>query len=212
MLLPASGTNPGDRLDAGDIHLAVAGLPPEQRAIIYLRPWPEIVKAQELASLTDHLWRHLMAFEAKRRPKPPENPTPAERKVYAAADRARSARQAAMVRTALAEFQDNRLCHTCYRSREPGKVMVQIEGKGMVWETCSKCGGTGWRAWSDNRRARSIGGDRNAYTTRIAPGYEHVLRECSTLHREGITTFKARLFGSEDPLMDEIVSLLQARV
>lgn len=208
MLLPASGSNPVDRMDWTEIHFAMVGCTPAQRAIVYLPLLPEMVNAQELAALTTHLWQKLIAFEAKRRPSLPTHPGPNESKVYAAAARARDIRQSSMIRTALDEYCDPRTCRTCKGQK---KIKVHIEGKGVIDQNCVICEAKGWRAWSDNRRARSICGDRSTYTARIAPGYEHVLRACSTLHKAGITTFKERLFGSEDPEWDEIVALLQAR-
>ena len=198
MLLPGTATNTLDRLEWTDIHQAIGSCSPAQRAILYLKPLPQMVSGQDLAALTNHLWRALIRFEDTRRPLASPNPTPAEQAIYAKAQAARDQRQAAMVRTALSEYQDPRVCRTCLRSREPGKVMVQIEGKGMVWQPCPRCHGAGWTPWSDNRRAKAIGGDRNAYTSRIAPGYDHLLHQCTVLYRQGQEVFMRVLFGEDE--------------
>lgn len=208
MAMPRSDGPTFGGWDDNDVHKAMSYLPPEQRAITYLIPNPGMVSANDLAALTTYLWRRLMQFEAKRRTPPPENPTRAEAAVYRAASEARDKRHAAMVRTALDEYQDPRTCRTC---RGNGKlkvpVLMEVEGRGKINvvmdQLCVACEARGWKAWSDNRRARSIGGDRNAYVQRIAPGYEHVLRECTHLHRKGVEAFKGRLFGPAEGLMKE---------
>lgn len=180
MLLPASGTNPAMRLDWTDIHKTMACCKPEQRAILYLKPNPAMVSGQDLAALTNTLWRGLIRFEARRNTKDPAPDT----------------RQAAMVRTALAEYQDNRVCRTCYRNTgKQGHIQTHVEGKGVIDVPCPRCNGAGWVRWSDNRRYRSIGGDRNAYTQRIAPGYEHLMNACTTLYREAQERFMEVLYG-----------------
>jgi len=211
MLLPGTATNELDRLDWTDIHKAMGFCSPAQRAILYLKPLPQMVSEDEAKALENHLRRSLQRFEARRRPARPVDPSPAEAAIYASADEAIARRQAAMVRTALSEYQDPRVCRTCLRSREQGKVMVQVEGQGMVWQTCPRCHGSSWTPWSDNRRAKEIGGDRNAYTTRIAPGYEHLLHTCTVLARSGSDRLMQALFG-EAPQHDQIERRLQAGV
>lgn len=213
--VPGSTTPSGERITWQDVMGAVAMVPKGQRAALYLKCAPHMVSAQELAEFCFSLLTTLQRYEARggRATLKPHSPgqwhTPADRAVNRAQERA-FARQATIVRTVLAEYQDPRICGPC---RGAGKVAVHIEGKGVVEQGCPKCGGQGWSAWSDNRRAKAIGGDRNAYATKVAPAYEHTLRACTEQYRKGAEAFKQALFGPVDDESVEgvIESRLQAR-
>jgi hypothetical protein len=174
-----------------------------------------MVSAAELSEFCFGLLTTLQRYEAKGG-KPAVAPrsradwhTPAERALNRAQQRTFE-RQAAIVRTVLAEYQDPRICAPC---RGSGKVAVHIEGKGVVTQGCPKCAGNGWLRWSDNRRARAIGGDRNAYLQQVAPAYEHTLAACTDQYRKGAAAFKEALFGAaNDPTNPgAIEARLQAR-
>lgn len=215
--VPGSTTPANERITWQDVMGAVAMVPKGQRAALYLKCAPHMVSAQELSEFCFGLLTKLQRFERQRRPglvvAAPQSParwhTPAERALHRAAQRTFE-RQAAIVRTVLAEYQDPRICTPC---RGSGTVAVQIEGKGIVTQGCPKCAGNGWLRWSDNRRARSIGGDRNAYLQQVAPAYEHTLAACTEQYRKGATAFKEALFGAaSDPTTPgAIEARLQAR-
>lgn len=201
MLDPPGSTTPAGRsVSWQDVMGAVAMVPKDQRAALYLKCAPHMVSAAELSEFCFGLLTTLQRYEAKGG-KPAVAPrsradwhTPAERALNRAQQRTFE-RQAAIVRTVLAEYQDPRICHAC---RGGGQVLAHIEGKGIVAQGCPKCDGKGWCRWSDNRRARAIGGDRNAYATRVAPAYEHTLKACTEQYRKGATAFKEALFGPAD--------------
>lgn len=178
-----------------DVHLAMSWLPPELRAILYLRPNPARVTATELAFLTNHLWRKLYQFEAARRIHYPDEPTKGVEALLRAAGCRREARQAAVVRTALAEYEDSKLCRVCAGSKEPGCVAKHIPFEGVIYSKCKACDGRTWIPWSDNRRASAIGGRRGQWRTLREPSYLYVLGLCSDMYREGSGEFKEILFG-----------------
>lgn len=214
--VPGSTTPSGERITWQDVMGAVGYVKDKgQRAALYLKCAPHMVSAMELAEFSFALLTTLQRYEARggRATLKPHSPsqwhTPADRAVNRAQERA-FARQAAIVRTVIAEYQDPRICGPC---RGAGKVAVHIEGKGVVEQGCPKCDGKGWRRWSDNRRAKAIGGDRNAYATKVAPAYEHTLKACTEQYRKGAEAFKQALFGADDDESNQgaIERRLQAR-
>ena len=196
--VPGSTTPANERITWQDVMGAVAMVPKGQRAALYLKCAPHMVSAAELAEFCYGLLTTVQRFDERRgkttiRPHSPGQwHTPAERALNRAQQRAFE-RQAAIVRTVLAEYQDPRICAPC---RGSGNVAVHVEGRGVLTQSCPKCAGNGWLRWSDNRRARSIGGDRNAYATQVAPAYEHTLAACTEQYRKGATAFKEALFGA----------------
>lgn len=193
-------------LTGADVHLAMSGLPPEQKAILYLKPNPARISGNDLAALTNHLWMSLIGFEASRRTEPGGEITEAIRKLLTEANAARDLRQARTVRTALAEYEDAKHCWTCKTSTYEGKVAEMVPVLGLVYRPCPDCNGRGWMPWSDNKRANLVGGDRSQWRKRHEPGYLHVLHECTDLYAKGVRTFKERLFGAP-----KIETKLQAR-
>jgi len=196
MLLAAGGT-PGpesERLTWQDVTLAVVALPLPQRAALYLKCAPELASAQELASLTNMLLELLMLHDEKRATYPTTEPG-----FEAAAEHAKFQRQATIVRVALEEYCDPRTCRRCHGE---GQVLDHVVGRGMVRGTCGRCEGKGWRAWSDNHRARSCGVRRGDWTARYAHGYQRVLETCTSIYREAAGGFKAALFGAPHLLVE----------
>ena len=210
--VPGSTTPASERIVWQDVMHAVATVPKGQRAALYLKCAPEMVSAQELAAFCYGLLTVLQRYEARNgktspKPRSPQQwHTPEERAIHKAQLRA-FARQAAIVRTVIAEYQDPRICSLC---KGGGKIKVHIEGKGVLEQGCSKCAGLGWRPWSDNRRAKAIGGDRNAYATQIAPAYLHTLNACTDQYRKGSEAFKAALFGEPDD--EQVVGVIESRL
>lgn len=185
-LLGAAGiaVRDGDRLDWTDVSQAVAALEPMHRAALYLRVMPDLMSAQELGALVDHLLRHLMRLDEELGTYPRGMSVD---EVFG--------RQAAMIRTVLAEYMDPRTCRRC---RGEGTVYDHIVGRGLVKGTCGSCEGQGWRAWSDNLRARRCHVRRADWTGRYDRPYRYTLAECSTVYRAAAERFKQRLFGSAE--------------
>lgn len=179
------------------VHLAMAGLSPIEKAILYLKYNPPRARAHEIASLTTRLWMALEAIEARSRPKPMIDPTPAERNLMERGNASRDIRQARTVQTVLTEYMDTKLCDRCWSSgdKNAGKIAKHVIGEGVSWVTCDKCQGRTWLPWSDNKRAQGCGGDRNLWKTRYERNYLTLLDECSTIYREGTKLLKERLFG-----------------
>lgn len=202
MLIVTSGAQKQNPITWEDVRLSVGALEPHLRAILQLRAVPQFVSAQELAALTLHLARGLFAFEHRRAAR-----IHATDPVARAQRRARHVRQSAQIRVALCEYLDPRTCRPC---RGEGKVLDHVPGKGVKAIDCPRCAGRGWKPWSENRRASAVGGDRNAWRERYAPGYEFVLRECSSQYREAEGLFKARLFGAPDH--DETPGAIERRM
>ncbi len=180
-----------------DVHWAMSGLSPVQKAILYLKYNPPRATGDEIASLTNKLWVLLDTIEARSRPKDMLDPTPAERALMERAQANRDIRQARTVQTALSEYMDTKLCDRCRTSgsTNPGKVGKHVPGEGVLYETCDKCQGRQWLPWSDNQRAKGCGGDRNLWKSRYERNYLALLDECSTIYRQGAMLFKERLFG-----------------
>ena len=191
-----SGGDKGGILTWEGVHLAMAGLSPIEKAILYLKYNPPRARAHEIASLTTRLWMALEAIEARSRPKPMIDPTPAERNLMERGNASRDLRQAKTVQTVLTEYMDTKLCDRCLTSgaKYPGKIATH-DGIGIAWTTCDKCQGRMWLPWSDNKRAQGCGGDRNLWKSRYERNYLTLLDECSTIYREGTKLLKERLFG-----------------
>lgn len=193
----ASGGGDRGHLGWQDVHWAMSGLEPMEKAIMYLRYNQSRVTGQEIAALTNALWLKLDALEARTRPLPPIDPTPAERALMERAQASRDVRQARTVKTCLEEYIDDKRCDHCETSGEkyPGRVAEFVPGKGVIWVTCPKCSGRQWLPWSDNRRAQGCGGDRNLWKSRYERNYIGLLEHCTSIYLAGESKFKERLFG-----------------
>lgn len=173
-----------DSITWEDVTRAVVALAPSHRAVLYLKAAPALVTANELASLTNELWFDLIAYDMAQ-----HTYRPSEIRRGLA-----NQRQAAIVRTVLAEYCDPRTCRRCIGG---GKYLKHVEGKGMVETTCERCVGRGYVPWSDNRRAKRVGVRRETWE-RWRPGYDAALRNCTGLYRQAAEGFKAVLFGGTD--------------
>lgn len=189
-LLGALGvTGPAaDNLTWPDLRACIGCLDYKHRAILLIKATPEMVEGKELAALTDHLYRDLIRYEAR----PKANWSQIHHAAARAVHRATRARQAAIVRTALQEYADPRVCRSCKGKQQVG---LHTPGKGVEWVSCELCQGRGWLSWSDNRRAAAVGVKRGDWVHRHSPSYEHVLQSCTALYRESVTLFKAQLLG-----------------
>jgi hypothetical protein len=212
--VPGATTPASERITWQDVMQAVAMVPKDQRAALYLKCAPNMVDAQEMAQFCFTLLAILQRFENKAgrpsiRPHSPQQwHTPAERAIHRAAAKAFE-RQASIVRTVLAEYQDPRICAPC---KGKGELLAHVEGKGVVTLTCAKCVGHGWLAWSDRRRAKAIGVDRESgiYLTQVLPGYERLLSACTSKYQAGSKAFKEALFGPADD--DSVVGVIESRL
>lgn len=203
ILLGAGSTVAGsERIDWRDVRCAIARTPKHLRAILQLKACPPLVESRELALLMHALWMELQAFEGISVTKRPTTSghrriyTPMERSQHRAALRAWG-RQARVVSAAIQEYCDPRTCRGCYQSKTPGVVQVNVPGEGLKDQTCEVCDGRGWVPWSDNRRSRAVGGKREDYADRVAPGYLHVLGLCSEWYVEAHKAFMGALFADE---------------
>ena len=179
------------------VHWCMSGLAPEEKAVLYLKYNQNRATGNDIAHLTGRLWMKLDAAEARTRPRPMLDPTPAEAALMNAANNQRDLRQARTVNTVVNEYLDPKLCDRCRTSgtKYAGKVAKHIPEQGIVWTTCDKCQGREWLPWSDNRRARGCGGDRNLWKTRYERNYLLLLDECGTIAQAGAAKLKQRLFG-----------------
>ena len=181
--------------------------PTHLRAILYLGPNPSRLSGNDIASLTNFLWERLIQFEAKaRKVIDPNDEDGAIKALLWAASQARQVRQSAMVRVALQEYIDPKLCDTCKGSPHKGKVGRHIQVQGVVYVTCDDCNGRTWIPWSDRRRQQACDIKPDQWAKRYEPGYHHVYQWCVDLHRQAVTEFKTKLFGPPD-----IESRMQAR-
>lgn len=163
------------------------------RAALQLKAIPEQVSGMELAELVYALGLLLIAQERRFLPAITDK---ADDKAYAAMRRSIDKRRAAIIRNALAEYQQPNVCKSCHGGGQtPKKVKLSTGGEAVVTSKCDECTGAGFLRWSQNTRAKAIGGDRNAYAKTIDPLYEHVLRSCRDLYLEGARQFKSYLFG-----------------
>lgn len=180
-----------DALRWEHVHQALVGLDVEQRAALCLPCASHLVSAAELAALAYSLHVHLIAGLK------PIDPLRAYPEI-----------QARIIRTALAEHVDPKVCRSC---KGAGKGLVHVEGEGVKVAACPKCAGRGWREWSDNRRAREVAVRRGDWLPHYAPAYEAVTDRVRSHRRAGERLLRERLFGSGDsnPEFDGLEARLQ---
>lgn len=160
------------------------------RAALQLKAIPSQVTGMELSELVYTL--SLAVLDQERRLLPASN----DDKAFAALRRSIDRRRAAIIRVALAEYQQPNVCRDCHGGGQTLAPRMQPDGtEPVLWGRCDTCAGQGHVRWSQNARASAIGGDRNAYAKTIDPLYEHVLRCCRDLYLEAARQFKGFLFG-----------------
>lgn len=170
--------------------------PVHWRAILYLAPNPGRLSGNDLATLTNHLWSKLIAFEqAGRKHREPDDAIGAIKDLLWAASQSRQIRQSAMVRVALQEYIDPKLCDSCKGSQHKGKIARTVPGIGLVYSTCEDCNGRTWIPWSDRRRQQQCDIRPEQWAKRYERGYHVVYQECTDIHAEAAKAFKQRLFG-----------------
>lgn len=158
------------------------------RAALQLKAIPSQVTGMELSELVYTL--SLAVLDQERRLLPADH----DDKAFAALRRSIDRRRAAIIRIALAEYQQPNVCRDCHGGGQTLAPRMQPDGtEPVLWGRCDTCAGQGHVRWSQNARASAIGGDRNAYKA-IDPIYEHVLRYCRDLYLEAARQFKERLF------------------
>lgn len=159
------------------------------RAALQLKAIPSQVTGMELSELVYTL--SLAVLDQERRLLPADH----DDKAFAALRRSIDRRRAAIIRIALAEYQQPNVCRDCHGGGQTLAPRMQPDGtEPVLWGRCDTCAGQGHVRWSQNARASAIGGDRNAYKA-IDPIYEHVLRYCRDLYLEAARQFKGFLFG-----------------
>lgn len=163
------------------------------RAALQLKAIPSQVSGTELAELVYALG--VMLIDQERRLFPTIH-AKGDDKAYASLRRSIDKRRAAIIRIALAEYQQPNVCRHCHGGGQTLAPRKRDDGtEPVLWGCCDNCHGLGHVRWSQNTRASAIGGDRNAYSKTIDPLYEYVLRSCRDLYLEGARQFKSRLFG-----------------
>lgn len=163
------------------------------RAALQLKAIPSQVSGTELAELVYALG--VMLIDQERRLFPTIH-AKGDDKAYASLRRSIDKRRAAIIRIALAEYQQPNVCRHCHGGGQTLAPRKRDDGtEPVLWGRCDNCHGLGHVRWSQNTRASAIGGDRNAYSKTIDPLYEYVLRSCRDLYLEGARQFKSRLFG-----------------
>ena len=162
------------------------------RAALQLKAIPSQVSGMELAELVYALG--VMLIDQERRLLPTIHAKDDD-KAYASLRRSIDKRRAAIIRIALAEYQQPNVCRHCHGGGQTLAPRKRDDGtEPVLWGCCDNCHGLGHVRWSQNTRASAIGGDRNAYKA-IDPLYEHVLCCCRDLYLEAARQFKSRLFG-----------------
>ena len=160
------------------------------RAALQLKAIPSQVSGMELSELVYTL--SLAVLDQERRLQPADH----DDKAFAALRRSIDRRRAAIIRIALAEYQQPNVCRDCHGGGQTLAKRMQPDGtEPVLWGQCDTCAGQGHVRWSQNARASAIGGDRNAYAKTIDPIYEHVLRYCRDLYLEAAMQFKRYLLG-----------------
>ena len=163
------------------------------RAALQLKAIPSQVSGMELAELVYALGVMLVDHE---RLLFPTTHAKGDDKAYASLRRSIDKRRAAIIRIALAEYQQPNVCRHCHGGGQTLAPRKRDDGtEPVLWGCCDNCHGLGHVRWSQNARASAIGGDRNAYSKAIDPLYEYVLRSCRDLYLEAARQFKGRLFG-----------------
>lgn len=159
------------------------------RAALQLKAIPSQVSGMELSELVYTL--SLAVLDQERRLSPADH----DDKAFAALRRSIDRRRAAIIRTALAEYQQPNVCRDCHGGGQTLAPRMQPDGtEPVLWGRCDTCAGQGHVRWSQNARAAAIGGDRNAYKA-IDPIYDYVLRYCRDLYLEAARQLKGFLFG-----------------
>lgn len=162
------------------------------RAALQLKAIPSQVSGMELAELVYALG--VMLIDQERRLFPTIH-AKGDDKAYASLRRSIDKRRAAIIRIALAEYQQPNVCRHCHGGGQTLAHRKRDDGtEPVLWGRCDNCHGLGHVRWSQNTRASAIGGDRNAYSKTIDPLYEYVLRSCRDLYLEGARQFKSHLF------------------
>ena len=163
------------------------------RAALQLKAIPSQVSGMELAELIYAMG--VMLIDQERRLFPTIH-AKGDDKAYASLRRSIDKRRAAIIRIALAEYQQPNVCRHCHGGGQTLAPRKRDDGtEPVLWGKCDNCHGLGHVRWSQNARASAIGGDRNTYARTIDPLYEYVLRACRDLYLEAARQFKERLFG-----------------
>ncbi|MEN9478454.1 MAG: hypothetical protein RLZZ300_2595 [Pseudomonadota bacterium] len=163
------------------------------RAALQLKAIPSQVSGMELAEMVYALG--VMLIDQERRLFPTIRAKDDD-KANASLRRSIDKRRAAIIRVALAEYQQPNVCRHCHGGGQTLAPRKRDDGtEPVLWGRCDNCHGLGYVRWSQNSRASAIGGDRNAYAETIDPFYEHVLCCCRDLYLEAVRQFKSRLFG-----------------
>lgn len=163
------------------------------RAALQLKAIPSQVSGIELAELVYALG--ILLIDQEQRIFPMIH-AKGDGKAYASLRRSIDKRRAAIIRIAIAEYQQPNVCRHCHGGGQTLAPRKRDDGtEPVLWGRCDNCHGLGYVRWSQNSRASAIGGDRNAYAETIDPLYEHVLRSCRDLYLEAARQFKSRLFG-----------------
>ena len=163
------------------------------RAALQIKAIPSQVSGMELAELVYALG--ILLVDQEQRHLPTIHPK-SDDKAYASLRRSIDKRRAAIIRIAIAEYQQPNVCRHCHGGGQTLAPRKRDDGtEPVLWGRCDNCHGLGYVRWSQNARASAVGGDRNAYSKTIDPLYEHVLRSCRDLYLEGARQFKMYLFG-----------------
>lgn len=196
-LQPSTGVRKAsaDRIEWGDVRLAVGALRPDERAILQLKVVPEMVTDLERSALIDRLMAAMMCVEAGYKIPDPDAPPHYRSLIHV--KQASIARRRRMVAAVLAEYCDPK---TCSRCNGRGMIPVHIKGQGVMNHPCEHCEGKGYRAWKATRRITACGVQRSLDTwgMRHAQNYETTLVHCRTRYLAAATKFKRNLFGEPD--------------
>ena len=162
------------------------------RAALQLKAIPSQVSGMEMAELVYALG--VLLIDQERRLLPAIH-AKGDDKAYASLRRSIDKRRAAIIRIALAEYQQPNVCRHCHGGGQTLAPRKRDDGtEPVLCGKCDNCHGLGHVRWSQNARASAIGGDRNAYSKTIDPLYEYVLRCCRDLYLDAARQFKSRLF------------------
>ena len=196
-LQPSTGVrkSSADRIEWGDVRMAIGSLEPRQRAILQIKILPELVTPLELAELESWLMAALISAEYDGKipgmVRMPHNRAPIKVKEAA------RARMRRMANAVLAEYCDPKTCPKCHGK---AKVAVHQPGIGVIWGGCPKCDGKGYRPWRDSRRIKACQMDKdlNRWRAKHLESYELTLRFCRSQYLAAAQALKAKLFG-DDP-------------
>lgn len=196
-LQPSTGVrkSSADRIEWGDVRMAIGSLEPRQRAILQIKLLPSLVTPMELAELESWLMAALISAENDHRI-PGLNEKPNPRRVTTKVKQATRARMRRMANAVLAEYCDPKTCTKC---NGKGKVATHQIGKGVLWMGCIHCEGKGFRPWRDSRRIKACQMDKNLNRWRSTHHhpYEMTLNHCRVMYLDAAALFKDRLFGDD---------------